>query len=110
RIIVDNVYADITIRGDDAAKTAVNYGVVSGIVYGIIALISSLSTTYVESCDVNCDFDNPDRLESEVNISVMIKMRLHILLSSGLLIGTKLLRKRHELFGNVKNSAAVTAE
>ncbi|MDR0975077.1 MAG: hypothetical protein LBL80_05245, partial [Ruminococcus sp.] len=39
RIIVDNVYADITIRGDDAAKTAVNYGVVSGIVYGIIALI-----------------------------------------------------------------------
>ncbi|MDR0904022.1 MAG: hypothetical protein LBM59_05260 [Ruminococcus sp.] len=109
KIIVDNIYADITIRSEDAAKAAVNYGIVSGIVYGIIAVISSLATTYVESCDIDCDFENPGKLESDVNVSLMIKMRLHILLSSGLLIGTKLLRRRRELTGTVKKSAATAA-
>jgi hypothetical protein len=106
RIIVDNIYADITIRGEDAAKTAFNYGIVSGIVYGIIAAISSLATTYVESCDIDCDFENPKKLESDINVSLRFKMRLHILLSSGLLIGTKLLRNRREIFGTAKKSAA----
>ncbi|MDR0987091.1 MAG: DUF2953 domain-containing protein [Ruminococcus sp.] len=110
KIVVDNIYADITIRSEDAAKTAVNYGIVSGIVYGIIAAISSLATTYVESCDIDCDFENPKKLESDVNVSLKFKMRLHILLSSGLLIGTKLLRKRRELTGSVKKSAAIAAE
>jgi hypothetical protein len=89
------------VRGKEAAKTAMNYGIVSSVVYSLIAVISSLSTTYVESCDIDCDFSDTTK-ESDVNVSLAVKVRLHILLSSGLLIGTKLLKRRHELFGDRK--------
>ncbi|MDR0943627.1 MAG: hypothetical protein LBM41_03750 [Ruminococcus sp.] len=101
KIIVDDIKVDIVVRGKEAAKTAVNYGIVSSIVYSLIAVVSSLATTYVENCDIDCDFDDITR-ESDVNISLAIKIRLHVLLSSGLLIGTKLLKRRHELFGDKK--------
>jgi hypothetical protein len=101
KIIVDNIVVDIVVRGKEAAKTAMNYGIVSSIVYSLIAVVSSLATTYVESCDIDCDFENTEK-ESDVNISLAVKLRLHVLLSSGLLIGTKLLKRRHELFGDKK--------
>jgi hypothetical protein len=96
RIIVDNVYVDITVRGKDAAKTAVNYGVLSGAVYGIIAVLSSLTTVYIEDCDVACDFDGT---ESEIKCGLKVKIKLSVLIGSGLMIGTGLLRSRKELFG-----------
>jgi hypothetical protein len=96
RIIVDNVYADITVRGKDAAKTAVNYGVLSGVVYGIIAVLSSLTTVYIEDCDIACDFDGT---ESDIKCGLKVKIRLSVLIGSGLMIGTSLLRRRKELFG-----------
>jgi hypothetical protein len=105
RIIVDNVIVDITVRGKDAAKTAVNYGILSGAVYGIIAVLSTLTTVYVEDVDVACDFNGT---ESEINAGLKVKIRLSVLISSGLMIGTSVLRNRKELFG--KKEAAATEE
>jgi hypothetical protein len=101
KIIVDNIVVDIVLRGKEAAQTAMNYGIVSGVVYSIIGVISSLATTYVESCDIGCDFEDIEN-DSDVKVSFTIKIRLHVLISSGLLIGTKLLKRRRELFGDRK--------
>jgi hypothetical protein len=100
KIVVDDLFVDITVRGDDAAKTAVNYGYIGGAVYGLIAAVSSLATTYVTSCDVNCDFNGT---ESEFNIRCKVKIRIITLLLSGLLIGTGLFKSRKELFGKAKS-------
>jgi hypothetical protein len=94
-IIVDDVMVDFTVRGADAAKTAVQYGIISGVVYGIIAILSSLTTLYINSCDIDCDFDGE---ESDITVKLKVKIRVSTLLTSGLLIGTHLLRRRKELF------------
>jgi hypothetical protein len=100
RIIVDSVMVDFTIRGNDAAKTAVNYGILSGVIYAIIAVVSSLAVVYIDNCDIACDFNGT---ESEINFRFKVKIRLSTLLISGLAIGTKLLRRRKELFGKTEN-------
>jgi hypothetical protein len=106
-IIVDSVNVDFTIRGTDAAKTAVNYGIISGVIYGIIAIVSSLAAVYIDNCDIACDFNGT---ESTIFFRFKEKIRLVTLLISGLAIGTKLLRRRKELFGKTEDRSQKTED
>ena len=48
---------DFLIAGEDAYKTAMNYGTISAAVYNLINFIRTFFTVTIKTVDVVCDFD-----------------------------------------------------
>lgn len=81
KIRVTGVYADITVGGEDAAKTAISYGVHCAAVNGLAAFLDGMITFKAEKIDIKADF----ALEkSEYYAKATVKLRLSTLLHSGL--------------------------
>lgn len=76
-----NVVIDITTGGDDAAKTAISYGVHCSAVYGLVTFLDSVITFKADRINVRADF----ALEkSEYYAKATVKLRLSTLLHSGI--------------------------
>ncbi len=81
KIRVTGVYADITVGGSDAAKTAISYGVHCAAVDGLAAFLDGMITFKAEEINIRADFE----LEKSVYYAkATVKLRLSTLLHSGL--------------------------
>ncbi|MBO4693551.1 MAG: DUF2953 domain-containing protein [Clostridia bacterium] len=63
----------IGVSSDDAAKTAISYGAVCGVVYPVINLIEHNTDFSVKKVNVYTDFD---KMSPEISVSVSAKTRL----------------------------------
>lgn len=79
KIRITKVYADITVGGDDAAKTAVSYGVHCAAVNGLIAFLDNTITFKKEKINIRADFDLE---KTDYYVSGTIKLRVSTLLHS----------------------------
>lgn len=57
KISVSDIYISFVSRNEDAAVCAVNYGILSGAVYTIVGIVSSLFKTTVRSISVGLEFN-----------------------------------------------------
>lgn len=106
-IYFEDIVVDFTIAGDDAYKTAVNYGRISAAVYNIIAVMSEIFKTKVRSVDIVCDFVGT---KSVYNGEVKITIRPSTILSVVFMILFGLIRNYKILLGKkpkVKNQPDV---
>lgn len=81
KIRITKVYADITVGGDDAAKTAVSYGVHCAAVNGLIAFLDNTVTFKKEKINIRADFDLE---KTDYYASGTIKLRVSTLLHSAI--------------------------
>ncbi len=70
-IYIDDLTVDFRIAGDDAYKTALNYGRISAAVYNIIAFLSVYFRTKIKTVDVVCDFTGErSAFDGEVKVAI----------------------------------------
>ena len=81
KIRFSNVVIDITTGGDDAAKTAISYGVHCSAVYGLITFLDSVISFKADRISVMADFGLP---KTEYYLKGTVKLRLSTLLHSGI--------------------------
>lgn len=77
KIRITKVYADITVGGDDAAKTAVSYGVHCAAVNGLIAFLENTVNFKKEKINIRADFDLE---KTDYYAAGTIKLRMSTLL------------------------------
>ncbi len=100
KIRVTGVYADITVGGEDAAKTAISYGVHCAAVNGLAAFLDGMINFKAEKIDIKADF----ALEkSEYYAKATVKLRLSTLLHSGIWGAAA-------VYGELKNITAASEE
>ncbi|MGN0607541.1 MAG: hypothetical protein ACI4JM_13580 [Oscillospiraceae bacterium] len=73
KIIIKNLYVSFIIRNDDACTCAVNYGIISGAVYTLVGIVSSLFKTSLKKISVGLEFNQPD---SVYDFSFSLKLKL----------------------------------
>ena len=81
KIRLSNVVIDIVIGGDDAAKTAISYGVHCSAVYGLVEFLDSVISFKADGISVRADFQLP---KSEYYAKGTLKLRLSTLLHSAI--------------------------
>lgn len=81
KIRVSGVYVDIVVGGDDAAKTAISYGVHCAAVDGLAAFLDNTITFKAEKIGIRADFDLE---KSEYYARAAVKLRMSTLLHSGI--------------------------
>ena len=81
KIRLSNVVVDITTGGDDAAKTAISYGVHCGAVYGLVTFLNNAISFNADRISVKADFSLP---KNEYYLKGTVKLRLSTLLHSGI--------------------------
>ena len=57
KISVKDIYISFVSRNEDAAVCAVNYGILSGAVYTVVGIVSSLFRTTIKSVSVGLEFN-----------------------------------------------------
>lgn len=106
KIRLTDVLVDIMVGGDDAAKTAISYGVHCSAIYGLIEFLKQNITFKSERITIKADFDLP---KTDYYASATLKLRLSTLLGCllwGFLAVTKELNKSNSQAENqnkVKN-------
>lgn len=73
KIIIKNLYVSFIIRNDDACTCAVNYGIISGAVYTLVGIVSSLFKTSLKKISVGLEFNQPDSI---YDFSFSLKLKL----------------------------------
>jgi hypothetical protein len=91
KLAVEDLFINIKIGTDDAAKTGTYYGWVSAAVYNAIGFLRPLTTLYIKDIEIIPDFEGND---SVFDISFAVTVTVRRLLSSGLLIGWGFWRDR----------------
>ena len=81
KIRLSNVVIDIVTGGDEAAKTAISYGVHCSAVYGLVGFLDNVITFKAEKISVRADFDQP---KNEYYAKGTLKLRLSTLLHSAI--------------------------
>ena len=81
KIRFSNVVVDVTTGGDEAAKTAISYGVHCGAVYGLVSFLDSAVSFNADRISVKADFSLP---KNEYYLKGTVKLRLSTLLHSGI--------------------------
>ena len=102
-IYIDGLVIDFRIAGEDAYKTALNYGRISAGVYNAIGIISTLFRTNIRSVDIVCDFDGKKSVfdcEAKISIKPATIFSAVIVILFGLLKNIRVLTKKSE---NVKD-------
>ena len=77
KIRLTDVLVDIMVGGDDAAKTAISYGVHCSAIYGLIEFLKRNITFKSERITIKADFDLP---KTDYYASATLKLRLSTLL------------------------------
>lgn len=72
-ILIKRVNLQINIVGDDAAKTAIEYGAVCSAVYPTLALLQSVGNINYKKIDIKSDFEGKN---SYITFSAKIKARI----------------------------------
>ncbi len=100
RIYIENLMVDFVVAGDDAYKTAMNYGKINAAVYNLINFIRTFFTVTIKTVDIVCDFEKKEPI---YDFSVKITVRPATVLSAafGILFG--LLINLKKLIGNKKS-------
>ncbi len=75
-----NVRFNLNVTGDDAAETAINYGIVCSAVYPVLSFFDSIAKVKYKKIDIKSDFDSK---ESDFSFSLDISLQLLFLLISG---------------------------
>ena len=102
-IYIDGLVIDFRIAGEDAYKTALNYGRISAGVYNAIGVISSLFRAKIRSVDIVCDFDGKKSVfdcEAKISIKPATIFSAVFVILFGLLKNIRVLTKKSE---NVKD-------
>lgn len=81
KIRFDRVYVDITVGGDDAAKTAISYGAHCAAIDGLTAFLDNTVSFKAEKIGIRADFDLE---KSKYYAKGRVKLRLSTLLHSGI--------------------------
>ncbi|MBR1592716.1 MAG: hypothetical protein IJ666_06885 [Ruminococcus sp.] len=76
-----DIYIDFIVANEDAYKCAVNYGMVSGTVYNLLAWLGALFTLRFKTVDINAGFALK---KSRWDISAKVKFRLGTLVIAGI--------------------------
>lgn len=99
-IHIDGLVIDFTIAGEDAYKTALNYGRISAATYNAITFIRVLFPISVKSVDIACDFDGR---KSVYDCEAKITITPGTILSAASIVLFGLLRNYRRLTGKTKN-------
>ena len=81
KIRLSNVVIDIVTGGDEAAKTAISYGVHCSAVYGLVGFLDSVISFKADRISVRANFDLP---ENKYYAKGTLKLRLSTLLHSAI--------------------------
>lgn len=81
KIRISNVYVDIVVGGDDAAKTAISYGVHCAAVDGLVGFLDSMISFKAEKIGIRADFELE---KSEYYARGTVKLRMSTLLHCGI--------------------------
>ncbi len=84
RIRVTSLCVDITVSGEDAAQTAINYGKVNALVHSSLAALKNLVKLKVKKIKIDCDFL---KTETEQRIFFKVKIRIIFVISAALRMG-----------------------
>ena len=71
------VKVDITVASEDAAKTAIDYGIVCSAVYPVLSFLDGIANVDYKKIDVRTDFESK---KSSFNFSLTIKTRVIFIL------------------------------
>lgn len=80
-IRIYDVYIDIVVGGEDAAKVAINYGKMNAFVNGGLKILDTMITLQVKDVNIEADFDKE---KSDYFAHGKAKLRLSTLLHSGI--------------------------
>ena len=69
----DKVRVDITVASEDAAKTAIDYGIVCSATYPVLAFVDSIANVRYKKIDVKTDFESK---KSSLSFSLSIKTQV----------------------------------
>ena len=75
-----NIKVSLSVAGEDAAKTAIDYGIVCSIVYPVLSLFDSILNVKYKSIDIRSDFEGK---KSSFNFELSIKISLIFILIFG---------------------------
>ncbi|MDE5772700.1 MAG: hypothetical protein K2I06_13950 [Ruminococcus sp.] len=75
-----DVFIDFIVADEDAYKCAMNYGIVSGTVWNVLAWLGEACTVSYKTVDVRCGFSLK---KSQWDASCVVKFRLHTLVTAG---------------------------
>lgn len=106
KIRISDVFVDIMVGGDDAAKTAISYGVHCSAIYGLAEFLKQSVTFKAERITIRADFDLP---KTDYYASATLKLKLSTFLGCllwGFLAITKEINKENPQAGKqhkVKN-------
>lgn len=75
-----NIKVSLLVAGEDAAKTAIDYGIICSIVYPVLSLFDSILNVKYKSIDIRSDFEGKS---SDFNFSLSIKTSLIFILVFG---------------------------
>lgn len=81
KIRIGNVYVDIVVGGDDAAKTAISYGAHCAAVDGLVGFLDSMISFKAEKIGIRADFELE---KTEYYARGTLKLRMSTLLHSGI--------------------------
>ena len=84
------VQIEVIVGGEDAAETAINYGKISALVYGGMALLRNAFRIKVDRIHVGCDFKATETTE---RVSFLIKIRLTAILAAAFCMLGRFLKK-----------------
>ncbi len=70
----------LSVAGEDAAKTAIDYGIICSIVYPVLSLFDSILNVKYKSIDIRSDFEGK---ESNFDFSLSIKISIIYILIFG---------------------------
>lgn len=75
-----NIKVSLSVASADAAKTAIDYGIICSIVYPVLSLFDSILNVKYKSIDIRSDFEGKS---SDFNFSLSIKTSLIFILVFG---------------------------
>lgn len=99
RIRIYELYIDAVVGGEDAAKVAINYGIMNAFINGVLCFLDSVVKLEVGEINIEADFDKE---KSDIFAHAKLKLRLSTLLHSGIWGFLAVFR---ELHADTENSA-----
>lgn len=75
-----NIKVSLSVAGEDAAKTAIDYGIICSIVYPVLSIFDSILNVKYKSIDIRSDFEGKS---SSFDFSLSIKTSLIFVLIFG---------------------------
>lgn len=103
-VLIDNFILDLTVAGDDAAKTAITYGTACAVIYPVEALLEDFVRVRKKKLNIKADFNT---VESSLGFYVSAGIRLGRALSIGIIGTIRVLvilsKKMKRTKGDLKN-------